>query len=277
MEPIEGIENVQKERWELTCCVCKQRMGAKVQCAVCYSAFHPLCGRMAGLHMEMKEAVDGSGRMNFVAHCPKHFPPRPELSGVQPYKEETGEGSENQLWNAQPFRPPGSIAVPEPSAGCARAQDIAEGQQRIFHGTGAGCTSMCGFWIPTPDAADIKAHAASTAPKGLKGKHKGRKSSTSGGLGLAPYARRGPGRQPNLSRAAPATGGEAPSGPPPRAELVPPPDGMPESCLVCCNGRVGEMHLRTQRVVHEGQEMSASKFEALCGRGDAKKWKMSLW
>lgn len=23
MEPIEGIENIQKERWELTCCVCK--------------------------------------------------------------------------------------------------------------------------------------------------------------------------------------------------------------------------------------------------------------
>jgi hypothetical protein len=57
MEPIEGVETVQKERWELTCCVCKQRMGAKIQCDCCYAAFHPLCARMAGLHLEMKVRV----------------------------------------------------------------------------------------------------------------------------------------------------------------------------------------------------------------------------
>ena len=45
MEPISGIETVQKERWELSCCICRQRMGAKIQCNNCYTAFHPLCGR----------------------------------------------------------------------------------------------------------------------------------------------------------------------------------------------------------------------------------------
>ena len=45
MEPITGIETVQRERWELTCCVCRQGMGAKIQCGSCYTAFHPLCGR----------------------------------------------------------------------------------------------------------------------------------------------------------------------------------------------------------------------------------------
>jgi hypothetical protein len=36
MEPIDHIEHIQKERWELLCCLCKQRMGAKLQCKECY-------------------------------------------------------------------------------------------------------------------------------------------------------------------------------------------------------------------------------------------------
>jgi hypothetical protein len=31
----------------LTCLLIHVQMGAKVQCATCYSAFHPLCGRIA--------------------------------------------------------------------------------------------------------------------------------------------------------------------------------------------------------------------------------------
>jgi PHD-like zinc-binding domain len=38
MEPIDGIRFIQKERWELLCCICKQRMGAKIQCDKCYQA-----------------------------------------------------------------------------------------------------------------------------------------------------------------------------------------------------------------------------------------------
>ena len=37
---------------------CRQRVGAKIQCSSCYTAYHPLCGRIAGLHMEM---VDPEG------------------------------------------------------------------------------------------------------------------------------------------------------------------------------------------------------------------------
>ena len=36
MEPIDRVRQVQKERWELTCCLCRQRMGAKIQCNSCY-------------------------------------------------------------------------------------------------------------------------------------------------------------------------------------------------------------------------------------------------
>lgn len=37
---------------------CRQRVGAKIQCSSCYAAYHPLCARIAGLHMEM---VDPEG------------------------------------------------------------------------------------------------------------------------------------------------------------------------------------------------------------------------
>ena len=83
MEPVIGIETIQKERWELSCCVCRQRMGAKIQCASCYTAYHPLCGRMAGLQMEMREHPDGNGQLQFMSYCPKHCRPRPELSGMR--------------------------------------------------------------------------------------------------------------------------------------------------------------------------------------------------
>ena len=48
MEPVDGIASIQKERWELTCSCCRQRMGAKIQCNSCYTAYHPLCARLAG-------------------------------------------------------------------------------------------------------------------------------------------------------------------------------------------------------------------------------------
>ncbi len=38
MEPVDNIPNVQRERWELTCCLCRQRYGAKIQCGQCYQA-----------------------------------------------------------------------------------------------------------------------------------------------------------------------------------------------------------------------------------------------
>ncbi|KAG1679268.1 hypothetical protein FOA52_009298 [Chlamydomonas sp. UWO 241] len=275
MEPIEGVESVQKERWELTCCVCKQRMGAKIQCDCCYAAFHPLCARMAGLHLEMREVPEGSGRLKFMKHCPKHYAPRPHLSGVKP---DTGdadneEGARNALWNRQPFRPPVALPVPCTHAGCARAQSVVEGHKQISHGTGAGCTTLRGFWLPQPQQA---ASLVALLNRGGGGAHKkARKASSSGGLGLTPY------KKSRLARAGGAVSplGQPlePTGPPPAAELMPLPEGVPETVVVACNGRLGVFHVRTQRVSVGDDEMSASKFEAQCGKGDAKKWKSTLY
>lgn len=59
--------------------------------------------------------------------------------------------------------------------------------------------------------------------------------------------------------------------------LVPLPEGVPEVLLVTCNGRSGRLLVRSQRVQHGDSEISASKFEQVCGKGDAKKWKCSVW
>ena len=55
------------------------------------------------------------------------------------------------------------------------------------------------------------------------------------------------------------------------------PDGVPEELPIQCNGKSALLAVRTQRVLFNDQEISASKFEALCGKGDAKKWKCSIW
>jgi len=60
-------------------------------------------------------------------------------------------------------------------------------------------------------------------------------------------------------------------------ELVALPEGVPEVLHVTCNGRSGRLLVRTQRVQHGDSEISASKFEQVCGKGDAKKWKCSIW
>lgn len=52
---------------------------------------------------------------------------------------------------------------------------------------------------------------------------------------------------------------------------------VPEAVPVVCAGRAGLLHVRTQRVAFSGGEVSASRFETLCGKGDAKKWKTSIW
>ena len=105
MEPIDRIARIQKERWELTCCVCKQRMGAKIQCTNCYAAYHPLCGRMAGLHMEMIDAPGGEGPLQLISYCPKHCKPRPELSGARTGGRGGGRGGR--------LRPPSCAAASE--------------------------------------------------------------------------------------------------------------------------------------------------------------------
>ena len=58
---VPAVLQISKARPALKCSVCAPRYGACVQCAgsrSCFTAFHPLCARGAGLHMA---SIDDSG------------------------------------------------------------------------------------------------------------------------------------------------------------------------------------------------------------------------
>jgi hypothetical protein len=79
------------------------------------------------------------------------------------------------------------------------------------------------------------------------------------------------------ARAAAAAKKRATKGPPPPTDLLPLPDGVPERLAVVCNGTRGTLLLRPQRVLVGEHELTASRYEDMCGRGGAKKWKSSVW
>lgn len=84
MEPIEGVENISKSRWKLVCSICKQRMGACIQCTNknCFTAFHVTCAKRAGLYMDFggasinEVASNQAGGLRMLScFCGKHSPP----------------------------------------------------------------------------------------------------------------------------------------------------------------------------------------------------------
>ncbi|XP_063940636.1 histone-lysine N-methyltransferase ATX2 isoform X1 [Daucus carota subsp. sativus] len=57
MEPIDGLNRINKIRWKLLCSICGVSHGACIQCSnsSCYVAYHPLCARAAGYFLEFYE------------------------------------------------------------------------------------------------------------------------------------------------------------------------------------------------------------------------------
>ncbi|RCK57650.1 NuA3 HAT complex component NTO1 [Candida viswanathii] len=78
MEPIEGIDGIPKSRWKLTCYICKQRVGACIQCSnrSCFQAYHVTCAKRAGLYMNMTQGVKGAigNKLTLKTYCEKHDP-----------------------------------------------------------------------------------------------------------------------------------------------------------------------------------------------------------
>lgn len=75
MEPITKISQIPPSRWALTCCLCRERMGACIQCSVkaCKRAYHVTCAFENSL--EMKAIIDESPKEEEVklkSYCPKH-------------------------------------------------------------------------------------------------------------------------------------------------------------------------------------------------------------
>ncbi|SCU79104.1 LAMI_0A07338g1_1 [Lachancea mirantina] len=83
MEPIEGIDQIPKSRWKLVCYICRQRIGACIQCSNknCFTAYHVTCARRVGLCMDfggctMLEAASNMlpPGVKLQSFCDKHSP-----------------------------------------------------------------------------------------------------------------------------------------------------------------------------------------------------------
>ena len=79
MEPVMDVEKVPKPRWKLICYICRQKMGACIQCGNknCFVAFHVTCARRAKLFLKMKSTHGGPASMDasvLKAYCDKHVP-----------------------------------------------------------------------------------------------------------------------------------------------------------------------------------------------------------
>ncbi|XP_068717950.1 PHD finger protein rhinoceros-like [Montipora capricornis] len=74
MEPITRIENIPASRWNLVCSLCREKVGACIQCTVksCVTAFHVTCGFKHGL--EMRTVLDDSAAdgVRHISYCTKH-------------------------------------------------------------------------------------------------------------------------------------------------------------------------------------------------------------
>ncbi|KAJ6403892.1 hypothetical protein OIU84_012148 [Salix udensis] len=83
MEPIDGQNKINKDRWKLLCSICGVAYGACIQCSnnTCRVAYHPLCARAAGLCVE-KHRQPSNDRMvtdeqagRIPRRCSEYIPP----------------------------------------------------------------------------------------------------------------------------------------------------------------------------------------------------------
>lgn len=79
IEPINDVEKLPRDRLNLQCYICQQKMGAPVQCQQmgCFTAFHITCARRAGLYSTPMNSNSGSETLvsdsdQFRGYCHKH-------------------------------------------------------------------------------------------------------------------------------------------------------------------------------------------------------------
>ncbi|XP_074330331.1 histone-lysine N-methyltransferase ATX2-like isoform X1 [Apium graveolens] len=119
MEPIDGLNRMNKYRLKVLCSICKVSHGACIQCShsSCRVAYHPLCARTAGFYHEFenedrlchnsgKEDEDNL-RIRLISYCKRHR--RPSDKGIV-VQDKIGQSACQQ-----------SDYIPSPNpSGCAR-------------------------------------------------------------------------------------------------------------------------------------------------------------
>ncbi|XP_063040057.1 protein Jade-1 isoform X2 [Engraulis encrasicolus] len=88
MEPITNISHIPSNRLALSCCLCKDRSGACIQCSAksCRTAFHVTCGQRGGL--KMRTILTEADEVKFKSYCPQH-------SGLKPTDVAASDGSQD--------------------------------------------------------------------------------------------------------------------------------------------------------------------------------------
>lgn len=121
MEPIDGLNRINKDRWKLLCSICHVSYGACIQCSnsICRVAYHPLCARAADLCVELEDedrlhliSVDEDEEnqcIRLLSFCNKHRQPSNDRSTAD---EQIGQMA-GQCSNYTP---------PSNPSGCARSE-----------------------------------------------------------------------------------------------------------------------------------------------------------
>lgn len=100
MEPITKISSIPQSRWALVCVLCRERVGACIQCSVktCKTAYHVTCAFQHGLEMraiiEDENAEDG---VKLRSYCQKHSVKKePKNSANAEKAEKAGKASASE-------------------------------------------------------------------------------------------------------------------------------------------------------------------------------------
>ena len=137
MEPVQNLKGISKERFKLNCVICKQRLGACIQCShgMCATAFHPLCARAAGLLMEVV-GYEGSDDVDLKAYCQKHSK-RPVKRALDVAQTPKAKQQQQQQPEQPPSKSSAQAATPKRSSSRTEASEL---QAKVQREKGLGAT-----------------------------------------------------------------------------------------------------------------------------------------
>ncbi|XP_063698837.1 PHD finger protein rhinoceros [Culicoides brevitarsis] len=98
MEPITKISNIPQSRWALNCILCREKVGACIQCSVktCKTAYHVTCAFQHGLEMRaIIEDEHNEDGVKLRSYCQKHSTTKTKKDGKTTSSSNSNKTSTN--------------------------------------------------------------------------------------------------------------------------------------------------------------------------------------